>query len=84
MEVISLDYDPSKISYEKLLDIFWNNHEYGLTTRVKRQYMSLILHHSDVQKTAALNSIKVEKVNRAPEVINTEIAKAGEFYAAEE
>lgn len=81
---MSLDYDPTKISYEKILGLFWNNHEYGLTTRVKRQYMSLILYHSEEQKTAALKSIKLERVNRAPEVIITEIAQAGEFYPAEE
>lgn len=79
-----MDYDPTKIAFEKLLDIFWNNHEYGLTTRVKRQYMSLILYHSDEQRVAALNSIKMERVKRAPEVICTEVAKANEFYPAEE
>lgn len=66
------------------MDLFWNNHEYGLTTRVKRQYMSLILYHNDAQKAAASNSIKTERVKRAPEVIRTEIAEAGEFYPAEE
>lgn len=81
---MSIDYDPTKISYAKILDMFWNNHEYGLTTRVKRQYMSLILYHSEAQKAAAEASIKVERVRRAPEVIRTEIAQAGEFYPAEE
>lgn len=79
-----MDYDPSKVTYEKLLDLFWNNHEYGLTTRVKRQYMSLILYHNEEQKAAALKSIKSERVKRTPEVIITEIAEAGEFYPAEE
>ncbi|KAJ8955980.1 hypothetical protein NQ318_006251 [Aromia moschata] len=36
-EVIEIDYDPKVISYEDLLDFFWNNHEYGLTTIIKRQ-----------------------------------------------
>lgn len=36
-EVISIDFDPNRISYEQLLDLFWNNHEYGLTKRIKRQ-----------------------------------------------
>jgi len=84
VECVSLDYDPTKLSYEKVLDLFWNNHEYGLTTRVKRQYMSLILYHSAEQKAAALKSIKSERVNRVPEVIITEIAEAGEFYPAED
>ncbi|KAL4711990.1 hypothetical protein ACJJTC_003657 [Scirpophaga incertulas] len=42
-EVIELDFDPKTITYEELLDMFWANHEYGLTTKIKRQYMSLIL-----------------------------------------
>lgn len=36
-EVIEIDYDPKTISYEDLLSLFWNNHEYGLTTKIKRQ-----------------------------------------------
>lgn len=36
-EVIELDYDPKIITYEDLLDMFWGNHEYGLTTKLKRQ-----------------------------------------------
>lgn len=84
VEVVRIDYDPDKITYEELLNLFWNNHEYGLTTRVKRQYMSLILYHNEEQKEYAMASIKRERVNRVPEIINTEIAIAGLFYAAEE
>lgn len=79
-----MDYDVKKISYKQLLDLFWNNHEYGLTTRVKRQYMSLILYHNEKQKTEALESLKEEKIRRAPEILITEIAAAGTFYPAEE
>lgn len=84
VECVEIDYDPKKISYGRLLELFWNNHEYGLTTRVKRQYMSLILYHNDQQKSFALESIKEEKIIRSPEVIITEIKKAGPFYPAEE
>lgn len=84
VECITLDYDPKKVSYKQLLHLFWNNHEYGLTTRVKRQYMSLILYHNDTQKEIAEESIKEERVNRAPEVIITELAQAQTFYPAEE
>lgn len=55
-----------------------------MTRRVKRQYSSLILYHSDVQKRAAMESIEEERVNRVPEIIITEIAEAGPFYNAEE
>ena len=36
-EVIEMVFDPKIVSYENLLDIFWNNHEYGVTTKVKTQ-----------------------------------------------
>lgn len=41
-EVISIDFDPTRISYEQLLDLFWNNHEYGLTKKMKRQVSKLL------------------------------------------
>lgn len=84
VECVSIDYDPNKISYKQLLNIFWNNHEYGLTTRVKRQYASLILYHDEKQMTEALESLKEERDKRSPEVIITEIAAATIFYPAEE
>ncbi|XP_055305557.1 peptide methionine sulfoxide reductase-like [Sitodiplosis mosellana] len=84
VECVSVDYDPKKISYKQLLDLFWNNHEYGLTKRVKRQYSSLILYHTDAQKQAAMESIQEERVKRAPEIIITEIAEAGPFHPAED
>lgn len=83
-EVISIDYDPTKITYLQLLDLFWNNHEYGLTKRQKRQYMSLILTHSAEQREIATKSRDDEQVKRAPEVIITEIADAREYYPAED
>ncbi|XP_058118270.1 peptide methionine sulfoxide reductase [Anopheles ziemanni] len=82
-EVIEIDYDPKKISYSDLLELFWNNHEYGLTTRIKRQYMSLILYHSEEQRKIAEDSRAEEQIKRAPEQIITEIAAAGAFYPAE-
>lgn len=84
VECVSVDYDMNKISYKELLNIFWNNHEYGLTTRVKRQYMSLILYHNEKQRMEALESLEEEKIRRSSEVIITEIAAAGSFYPAEE
>lgn len=84
VECVSVDYDVMKISYKQLLNIFWNNHEYGLTTRVKRQYMSLILYHNEKQRIEALKSLEEEKIRRSPEILITEIAAAGIFHSAEE
>ncbi|CAH1155636.1 unnamed protein product [Phaedon cochleariae] len=82
-EVIEIDYDPKRISYEDLLELFWNYHEYGLTTIVKRQYMSLILYHNEDQKRVAEISLKKEAHKRNEKLI-TEIAPAGPFYPAED
>lgn len=52
-EAIEIDFDPENISYVQLLTLFWNNHEYGLTTRIKKQYASFIFYHNDEQKKIA-------------------------------
>lgn len=83
-EVLEIDYDPSVISYKQLLHLFWNNHEYGLTTPIKRQYMSLILYHDEEQKQIAEESKLEEQKRRAPEVITTEIWPKINFYPAED
>ncbi|GBP40090.1 hypothetical protein EVAR_33665_1 [Eumeta japonica] len=82
-EVIELDYDPKTMTYEELLDMFWANHEYGLTTKLKRQYQSLILYHDEEQRDSAENSYKAMQV-RCKEPLRTEIAPAQNFYPAEE
>ncbi|XP_023946355.1 peptide methionine sulfoxide reductase [Bicyclus anynana] len=82
-EVIELDYDPKTINYQELLDMFWANHEYGLTTKLKRQYQSLILYHDEEQRDAAETSYKSMQV-RCNGQLRTEIAPAGVFYPAED
>ncbi|KAL3276257.1 hypothetical protein HHI36_020972 [Cryptolaemus montrouzieri] len=82
-EVIEIHYDPKQITYEDLLQLFWNNHEYGLTTCVKKQYMSLILYHDEDQKHMAEISLKKEAHRRNEQLITT-IAPAGIFYPAED
>lgn len=82
-EVIELDYDPDTITFNDLLELFWANHEYGLTTKLKRQYQSMILYHDQEQKLAAETSYKVME-ERCKEPLRTEIAPAGIFYPAED
>ncbi|XP_060535357.1 peptide methionine sulfoxide reductase isoform X2 [Cylas formicarius] len=82
-EVVEIDYDPKIISFEDLLELFWNNHEYGFTTVIKRQYMSLILYHDEEQKRVSELSIKIEAGKRNDKVL-TELAPAGPFYQAED
>lgn len=83
VEVITIDFDPTQVSFLQLLDLFWNNHEYGLTTRVKRQYASIIYYHNDEQKRIASESIENERIKRPTEQIITEIIKVGIIYNAE-
>ncbi|KAK0169885.1 hypothetical protein PV328_010519 [Microctonus aethiopoides] len=81
-EVIDIEYDPEVISYNQLLSIFWNNHEYGVTTKIKTQYASLILYHDDEQKTIAEKSYEQEQSERG-EILTTTIKKFEKFYPAE-
>ncbi|XP_033215164.1 protein phosphatase 1 regulatory subunit 16A isoform X2 [Belonocnema kinseyi] len=82
-EVIDIEYDPEVISFSQLLSLFWNNHEYGLTRKIKRQYMSLILYHDEEQRTSAEKSADHEQRERGEQLI-TEIKPFKKFYPAEE
>jgi peptide-methionine (S)-S-oxide reductase len=77
-------YDPTKVDYKRLLYLFWNNHEYGLTTKIKKQYASIIFYHNDEQKQIAEDSRTAEQKIRSKETIITTIVPATQFYAAEE
>jgi len=83
-EVIEIHYDPETIKYEKLLNLFWNNHEYGLTTKMKKQYASIIFYHTDDQKKIAEESRTAEQKIRKDETIITEVVTAAEFFVAED
>jgi peptide-methionine (S)-S-oxide reductase len=88
-EVIQIVYDPSKISYARLLDLFWHNIDPTVQNRqfcdVGRQYRSAIFYHNDSQKSLAEESKKsLEKSGKIKGPIYTEITPATEFYKAEE
>jgi peptide-methionine (S)-S-oxide reductase len=80
-ETIQMDYDPAVISYEKLLEVFWNSHD--PTVSEPRQYMSLIFYHNEAQKKAAFKS-KILEEARIKNPLVTEIRPAGAFYLAED
>jgi peptide-methionine (S)-S-oxide reductase len=86
-EAIEITYNPEKISYEKLLDIFWLIHD---PTSLNRQgadigtnYRSAIFYIGKEQKGIAIKSRK-EHQEKLRKPIVTEITKASEFYPAEE
>jgi methionine-S-sulfoxide reductase len=81
-ESIQIDYDPTRISYEKLLKIFWKSHD--PTYRAwRRQYMSAIFYHDEEQKRLALDTMAREEMRRNKK-IQTEIRPFGKFYFAED
>lgn len=88
-EAVRVVFDPAKISYAKLLDIFWHNID-PLTANAQfcdhgTQYRAGIFYLDDAQKKAAEDSKRaIESSHRFSVPIVTEITKAGPFYAAEE
>jgi len=88
-EVVQVEYDPDRVSYETLMDTFWSNHDPTQLNRqgpdVGTQYRSAIFYHDDEQKTAAAASKeKLESSGRSGRPIVTEIIEAQEFYRAED
>ncbi len=88
-EAIQITYDPSVISYDKLLDIFWHLHDPTTLNRqghdVGTQYRSAIFYHNDEQKDIALASKEaIGKSGTYKQPIVTEIAPFTNFYPAED
>ena len=88
-EAVSVLYDPTKISYEKLLDIFWVNVDpfqaNGQFCDLGTQYRSGIFYKDESQRKAAEESKRrLEEQPRFKGKIVTEISPATAFYAAEE
>jgi peptide-methionine (S)-S-oxide reductase len=88
-EVVEVTFDPSEVSYDTLLDVFWGNHDPTTRNRqgpdVGSQYRSVIFYHSPEQKAAAEAKLAaLEKGGRFRRPIVTQIEPAPAFYRAEE
>lgn len=88
-EVVSVDYDPEQISYEKLLDVFWDSHDPTTLNQqgpdIGTQYRSVVFFHNKQQERAARASKeRLESSGRYANPIVTEIVPAATFYRAEE
>ena len=88
-EAIEIHYDPSKISYNDLLEVLWRNIDptdgSGQFVDRGKQYRSAIFYHNKDQKKLAKKSRdRLEKSKRFKNKIETTIIKANTFYAAEE
>ena len=86
-EVTQIEFDPQKISYEKLLSYFWDAHDPTTLNRqgadVGTQYRSVILYNSEAQKVAAEKS-KAEAQKNFKSPIVTEIAPLQKLYKTED
>jgi len=86
-EVIQVEYDPAVISYDQLLEIFWEAHDPTTMNRQGAdegtQYRSVILYHNEAQKKAAENSKKLAAAH-FDRPITTEIVPLTVFYPAED
>ena len=88
-EAVQIEFDPDAISYEKLLDVFWNTHDPTTLNRqgydVGTQYRSAIFYHDQRQKEIAEKSKKeIENKGVYKDPIVTEITPFKKFYAAED
>lgn len=88
-EAVEVKFDPSKVSYEKLLDVFWINHDPTYTDRQfcdhGSQYRPGIFWHDEAQREAAeASKAKYEKLKTFNQPILTPIKQATQFWPAEE
>ncbi len=88
-EAVQIRFDPARVSYEKLLDVFWHNIDPTVKDRQfcdwGSQYRTGIFFHDEEQHQAALRSLESLNENKPfAEPIVTEITIAGTFYPAEE
>src|SRR5689334_12118149 len=88
-ESVEVTFDPAKVSYERLLEIFWVNHDPTVTNRQfcdsGTQYRPAIFYLGDEQKRLAeASKAKFEKLKPFPQPILTQIVPAGRFWPAED
>jgi peptide-methionine (S)-S-oxide reductase len=88
-ECLQITYDPSAISYDELLEVFWESHDPTTLNRqgndIGTQYRSAIFYHNEEQRQKAEHyKAGLDKQGAYPNPIVTEITQAGTFYPAED
>ena len=88
-EIIHIEYDPSKISFDVLLQVFWTTHDPTTLNRqgndVGTQYRSVVFYHDEKQKQTVTDyKEKLNKENTFSKPVVTEIAPASTLYLAED
>jgi len=81
-ETLQIDYDPSIISYNEILQVFWDNHNPAARSW-SRQYMAIVFFHDEDQEKAAKHSKKIVEQALGTQVY-TEIQPYTNFYLAED
>jgi peptide-methionine (S)-S-oxide reductase len=86
-EAVEITFDPAKVSYQKLLDVFWRNHDPLAKDRqfcdTGNQYRPVIYFHTDQQRAAAeASKARLQKMFKQPIVVA--ISAAAPFYRAED
>ena len=88
-EAVQVVYDPSKINYQQLLEVFWRNIDPTTADRqfcdIGDQYRTGIFYHDEAQRSAAENSKRALQADKPfPEPVVTEVTAASTFYPAED
>ena len=88
-EVVQVTYDPAKVSYDQLLNVFWESHDPTTLNRqgpdIGTQYRSAIFFHSPEQeRLARASKEKMQAAGKFRRPIVTEITPASTFYRAED
>jgi len=88
-EVVEVEYDPMKVSYDELLNVFWANHDPTTLNRqgpdIGTQYRSVIFFHTPEQEAAAKSSKeRLQASGKYKRPVVTEIVPAADFWQAEE
>jgi peptide-methionine (S)-S-oxide reductase len=88
-EVVEVQFDPAQVSYEALLELFWENHDPTTPNRqgpnIGSQYRSVIFYHNDKQRQAAESSIAtLNQSGRYRRPVVTQVVPAPTFWRAED
>src|SRR5437763_11701904 len=87
-EAVEIAYDPAKVTYAQLLDVFW--HSVDPLVKDKQfcdtgdQYRTAIFYRTDEEKKLAEETKKQVEAKFAPRTVHTQIVPAGPFYKAED
>jgi peptide-methionine (S)-S-oxide reductase len=87
-EAVEIVYDPAKVTYAKLLDVFWHNVDPLVKDKQfcdsGDQYRTAIFYRTDEEKKLAEETKKIVEAKFAPRMVYTQIVKADTFYPAED